>query len=77
MNEGKHNPIRRFVRWLFGSPFRHLPPAYGNPVPTDLQAFEAQANEAAHRGLGGVAANAPTAHQKTRPERLDSSLERQ
>jgi hypothetical protein len=67
----------RFGRWLFGSPFRGLPRAFGSPVPTDLQAFEAQADAAAHRGLGGIAARAPTPHQKTRPERLDSSLERQ
>lgn len=77
MNESKHSGLSRFVRWLFGSPFRRLPSAYGNPVPADLQVFEAQADEAEHHGLGGVAASVPPSHQKTRPERLDSSLERQ
>ena len=77
MNERKQNPLSRIVRWLFGSPFRRLPAAYGNPVPSDLQVFEAQAVEAEHQGLGGVAAQVATPHQKTRPERLDSSLERQ
>jgi len=48
-----------------------------NPVPADLQVFEAQADEAAHHGLGGVASSVPAHHQKTRPQRLDSSLERQ
>jgi hypothetical protein len=68
---------KRFFRWLFGSPFQQLPPAFGNPVPADLQVFEAQADEAAHHGLGGVASSVPAHHQKTRPQRLDSSLERQ
>ena len=67
----------RFVRWLFGSPFRGLPRPFGNPVPPDLQAFETQADEAAHHGLGGVVTPVHAAHQKTKPERLDSSLERQ
>ena len=67
----------RFVRWLCGSPFRRLPAAFGNPVPPDLQAFEAQAAEATRRGLGGVAAQAPVPHLKTKPARLDSALERQ
>ncbi len=67
----------RFFRWLFGSPFRELPPAFGNPVPPDLQAFEAQADEAAHHGMDGVAGQVATPHQKTRPERLESWMERQ
>ena len=67
----------RFVRWLFGSPFRRLPPAFGNPVPADLQVFQAEAEEARHRGLGTVAAPEHTGHATTRPARLDSSLERQ
>lgn len=67
----------RFARWLFGSPFRRLPAAFGSPVPADLQMFEAQANEAAHRGFGGVAGRAPVPHLKTKPARLDPALERQ
>jgi hypothetical protein len=68
---------RRFIRWLFGGPFRKLPPAFGSTVPADLQVFEAQAEEAEHHGVGGVATQAPTPHPKTRPARPDSSLERQ
>ena len=67
----------RFVRWLFGSPFRGLPRPFGNPVPPDLEAFEARAKEATHHGLGHAAGQTATPHRKTRPERLDSSLERQ
>ena len=33
----------RFARWLFGSPFRDLPPAFGDTVPPELRAFEAEA----------------------------------
>jgi hypothetical protein len=68
---------QRFVRWLFGSPFRRLPAPFGNTVPSDLQVFEAQADEAAHHGLGGVATTVPAHHATTRPARIDSSLERQ
>jgi hypothetical protein len=77
MKHNLRNWPMRFARWLFGSPFRRLPAAFGNPVPADLQVFEAQADEAAHRGLGGVAGQVTVPHLKTKPARLDSALERQ
>lgn len=77
MTHGWRSWPKRFASWLFGSPFRRLPPAFGNPVPPDLQAFEAQAKDAEHHGLGGVAGQVATPHMKTRPARQDSSLERQ
>lgn len=67
----------RFARWLFGSVFRELPPAFGNTVPPELQVFEAEAAEAYRHGLGGVASPVPVRHRKTHPERLDSWMERQ
>ena len=67
----------RFARWLFGSPFRELPPAFGNTVPSELRVFEAEAAEAGRRGLGGVATPVPVHHRKTHPERLESWMERQ
>ena len=67
----------RFARWLFGSPFRVLPPAFGNTVPPELQVFAAEAAEASRRGLGGVAAPVPVHHRKTHPARLESWMERQ
>jgi len=67
----------RIVRWLCGSPFRELPPAFGNTVPPELQRFEAEAEDALRHGLGGVAAPVPVRHRKTHPERLESWLERQ
>jgi hypothetical protein len=64
---------KRFMRWLSGSPFRRLPPVFGNPVPTDLHAFEAEADDASLRGFGLVMPER-TLHQKTRQFRPDSSL---
>ena len=69
--------LGRFARWLFGSPFRELPPAFGSTVPPELRAFEAEAAEAGRRGWGGVVAPVPVRHRKTHPERLESWLERQ
>lgn len=67
----------RFVRWLCGSPFRQLPAAYGSPVPTDLQIFQAEAEQAKRTGLGTVATPERAHHAITRPARNDASLERQ
>jgi hypothetical protein len=77
MKRGWRNWPVRFVRWLCGSPFRRLPPAFGNPVPADLQLFEAQAEEATRHGIGGVAEQPPVPHVKTKPARVDPALERQ
>jgi hypothetical protein len=46
MTRKKPNPIRRFIHWLFGAPFQELPPEFGDPVPSDLRVFEAEAEEA-------------------------------
>jgi hypothetical protein len=40
--------IGRFARWLFGSPFRSLPPVFGDQTPPDLRVFEAEVEEARH-----------------------------
>ena len=49
MTHGIRFRLTRFARWLFGSPFRDLPPAFGNTVPPELRAFEAEAAEAGPR----------------------------
>ena len=77
MTHGIRFRLTRFARWLFGSPFRELPPAFGNTVPPELRVFEAEAAEAGRRGLGGVAAPVPVHHRKTHPKRLESWMERQ
>lgn len=68
---------QRFIRWLFGSPFRKLPAPFGPTVPADLQAFEDEAQEAQRHGVRSTIATPATRHAKTRPARSDSSLERQ
>jgi hypothetical protein len=44
----KSNWVRRFLRWLFGSPFKELPPEFGDTVPPELRVFEAEAEEVQH-----------------------------
>ncbi len=71
----KSGRITEFLRRLFGAPFRSLPPEFGDPVPPELRALEAEmagrpASEAGPRA--GV-----TPHRASRPARWDESLERQ
>lgn len=47
---------RRFMRWLFGSPFRDLPEGFGEPMP-EIRAFEEEMEMTQHRATG----NAPIA----------------
>ena len=41
--------IERFARWLFGSPFKALPPVFGDQTPPDLRVFEARIQAAQHQ----------------------------
>ena len=77
MRHGQITWPRQFARWLFGGPFRALPPPFGNQVPPELRMFRFEAAEAQRRGLGKVAVGMPAHHEKTRPARQDSALERQ
>ena len=54
MTHGIRFRLARFARWLFGSPFLELPPAFGNTIPPELQIFEAEAAEAGRRGWAGL-----------------------
>ena len=69
--------IKRFVRWLFGSPFQELPPEFGDPVPADLRLFEAQAEEMERRPTGKVPPPPPVHEEKSKPARQDEFLERE
>lgn len=74
--EKKSHWIRRFVRWLFGSPFEELPPEFGDPVPPELRVFEAEVEEIQHHSVGKVAS--PAIQEKpTQPARRDEWLERE
>jgi hypothetical protein len=68
---------RRFVRWLFGAPFRQLPLPFGDPMPADLRAFSAQTTEARRHTRGRVERMTPVHHAHTQPISHDGSLERQ
>ena len=46
--------MQRVARWFFGSPFRQLPPEFGETVPPDLLAFEANAEESQRQPRGSV-----------------------
>ncbi len=61
MSRQKANPLQRFLRWLFGSPFKDLPPEFGDPVPSDLRRFEAKMEDVAtkERGAGPLASADP------------------
>jgi hypothetical protein len=69
--------IQRFVRWLFGSPFRELPPEFGDPVPSELRVFEAQAEEAQHQAQGDMPPLSSVHPGQTKPVRQDEFLERE
>jgi hypothetical protein len=43
--------VRRFMHWFFGSPFRELPPGFGEPVP-EIREFEEEMKEAQNRPHG-------------------------
>lgn len=54
MSPDRSNIVQRFVRWLFGAPFQELPPEFGDPVPPELRAFEAEAEETQRHPFGKV-----------------------
>ncbi len=43
---------QRFLRWLFGWPFRQMLDVIGDPMPAEMHAFEAQVEEIHHRSNG-------------------------
>jgi hypothetical protein len=69
--------LKRFLAWLFGAPFQELPPEFGNPVPTELQVFEYQAEEAQHHPSSKISTLTSVHREQTKPVQQDDSLERQ
>jgi hypothetical protein len=59
-------PIQRVIRWFFGAPFQQLPPEFGETVPPDLQAFEANAEAAQHHPRGHIQSSNPGDLQQPR-----------
>ena len=58
--------MQRVARWFFGAPFRQLPPEFGDAVPPDLQAFEANAEEAQPHPRGSVQPSSSSGSKQTR-----------
>lgn len=59
-------PIQRLARWFFGAPFRQLPPEFGETVPLDLLAFEANAEEAQRHPSGSVQPSSSSGSKQTK-----------
>jgi len=69
--------LKGFLTWLFGAPFRELPPEFGDPVPSELRVFEYQAEEAQHHARNKILTRTPVHCEQTKPVQQDDSLERQ
>ena len=59
-------PIQRVARWFFEAPFRQLPPEFGETIPPDLQAFEANAEEAQRHPQGSVQPSSSSGSKQTK-----------
>ena len=57
MSQSRHRKptaVRRFLRWLFGTPFEDLGEPFGDPVPPEIHKFEAESEEMARVPRGDV-----------------------
>jgi hypothetical protein len=70
----KFDWLQRFMRWLFGSSSQRLPPEFGDPVPPEIRAFEAEASEVQHRVHEEDPSSSPISSGKTRSVRRDRTL---
>ena len=59
--------IKRGLRWLFGAPFRFLPPAFGDTVPVELRTYEAQADEIRRHPVGTAQQGRRHGHRRSKP----------
>jgi len=57
--------LRRFLR----APFEEIPPAFGDTVPPELRAFEAQADEIEHHPVGKVSSPHSRGHKPSKRTR--------
>jgi hypothetical protein len=58
--------IQRLVRWFFGAPFQQLPPEFGDAVPPELQAFEANAEAGQRHPRGSVQPSSSSGSKQTK-----------
>jgi len=68
----KNNPLRSIwttLRRFLRVPFEEIPPAFGDTVPPELRAFEAEADEIAHHAVGDVSSPQSHGHPRSKPRR--------
>ena len=70
----KFDWLQRFMRWLFGSSSQRLPPEFGDPVPPEIRAFEAEAAEVQHRVHEEDLSPSSVPSRKTRSVQRDRTL---
>ena len=58
--------MQSLARWFFGAPFQQLPPEFGDTVPPDLQAFEANAEESQLHPRGSVQPSSSSGFKQTK-----------
>jgi hypothetical protein len=54
--------VRRSMRWIFGAPFKDLPPGFGEPLP-EIRAFEEQVREMRPRPHGDAPVASTRRHE--------------
>ncbi|MBN1221111.1 MAG: hypothetical protein JXM69_19470 [Anaerolineae bacterium] len=69
--------IQKFFRRLLSAPFQELPPEFGDPVPSELRVFEAEAEERQHHPQGKVSPRPSGAPYQTKAVKSDEQLERE
>ena len=50
----KPNVVQRFLRWIFGSPFKDMGESFCDTVPPEMRKFEAESAEIAQMPHGDV-----------------------
>jgi hypothetical protein len=66
------NPLRSIwytIRLFMRAPFERIPPEFGDTVPPELRAFEAEADEIEHHPVGEVSSPKRHGHQRSKPTR--------
>jgi hypothetical protein len=61
---------------MLRAPFEQLPPAFGDTVPPEMRAFEAEADKIQHHAVGQPSLPEQHGHKRSRAARRGSFLER-
>ena len=68
---------KKFFRKLLSAPFQELPPEFGDTVPPELRAFEAEAEERQHHPLNNTSLRPSHGHYQTKAIKSDEHLDRE